>query len=184
MKTKKKQVTLFELFYTFFRIGLFTFGGGLAMLNVIRHELLYKKHWINNQEFLDIIIISTSIPGLIAVNCAYQLGYKMRSWLGASLAILGVILPSFFIILLIVSHFGGSLDNPMVQAFLRGSSAAVLAQIAYSTVIFGKDIIFDKYSIITVIIGLSLMFIFYLHPILVILISIIIRYMLPVYREE
>lgn len=181
---KTKDVSLFEIFSVFFRIGLFTFGGGLAMLNVIRHELLHKKHWINNEEFLNLIIISTSIPGLIAVNCAYQLGFRMKKWAGAVFAILGVILPSFFIILLIVSYFSKGLESPRVLAFLRGSSAAVLAQILYSCVIFGRDIIFDKYSMAVVIIGLSLMFIFHLHPIIIILLSFLIRYFLPAAQKE
>lgn len=173
------EISLLEVFFTFLRIGMFTFGGGLAMLNVIRHELLEKKKWINNEDFLDLIIVSTSIPGLIAVNCAYQLGHKMRGWTGAFFAIIGVIIPSFFIILVIVSQLGARIESPAVQAFLRGSSAAVLAQIAYSSLIFGKDIIFDKYSVLITVFGLVLLLSMHLHPIPVIFICIFARFLLP-----
>lgn len=183
-KTMHKDIGLFEIFTTFLRIGLFTFGGGLAMLNVIRHELLDKKKWIDNDEFLNLIIVSTSIPGLIAANCAYQLGYRLRKSMGAFFAVLGVILPSFFIILIIVSQFSKSLSGTTAQAFLRGSSAAVLAQIAYSTMIFGRDVVMDIYSMLVVALGLSLLLFLSLHPVLIILICMLLRYVLPVKRRD
>lgn len=87
-----------SLFCTFFKIGICTFGGGYAMLRLIEHEVTQKKQWVDKTELLDIIAISESTPGPIAVNCATFIGYQAAGIGGALAATLGVTLPSFFII--------------------------------------------------------------------------------------
>ena len=86
-----------KLFLTFFKIGLFTFGGGYAMISLIENECIEKKKWITNEEFLNCVALAESTPGPIAINSATYIGYKVAGFLGSLFATLGVILPSFVI---------------------------------------------------------------------------------------
>ena len=94
MKIKK----LFELFLTFFKIGLFTFGGGYAMLSLLEEEFIIKKKWLEEDEFFDMVGIAESTPGPIAINMATYIGYKTNKFWGSLFATLGVCLPSLIII--------------------------------------------------------------------------------------
>ena len=96
---------ILRLFLVFFKIGLFTFGGGYAMIAVMEREFVEKKGWINHEEFLDIIGIAESSPGPLAVNSATFIGYKYGKFFGALFATLGVVLPSFIIIFAISFFF-------------------------------------------------------------------------------
>ena len=89
---------LFELFYTFFKIGLFTFGGGYAMISLIENTCVEKKAWITHDEMMDITVIAESTPGPIAINCATFVGFRQKGFLGALVATLGIILPIYTII--------------------------------------------------------------------------------------
>ena len=116
-----------DLFLTFFKIGAFTFGGGYAMVPLIREEAVDKKKWIDDEDMLDIIAIAESTPGPIAINAATFVGYKTAGVLGSAFATLGVVLPSFLIIVLL----GSLLDKfsylkPVKYAFF-GIRAGVLA---------------------------------------------------------
>ena len=92
---------LFTLFLTFAKIGLFTFGGGYAMLSMIEHVCVTEKQWITHEDLVNVTVIAESTPGPIAINCATFVGYKQKGFLGAVVCTLGVILPSFVIIFLI-----------------------------------------------------------------------------------
>ena len=97
----KRIKALLELFLTMFKIGLFTFGGGYAMIAVFENEFISRKKWLESDEFLDMIAIAESTPGPIAINTATYIGYKVAGVLGSIFATLGVVLPSFIIILVI-----------------------------------------------------------------------------------
>ena len=99
----KKSKTLLELFITYLKIGLFTFGGGYAMIALIEDEISTKKKWISKEELADIITIAESTPGPIAINSATYVGYKIGGVLGSTLATLGVVIPSLVIIYTISS---------------------------------------------------------------------------------
>ena len=105
----KKLKQLFFLFLTFFKIGLFTFGGGYAMIPIIEREAVDRKNWISKDEFLDILAIAESTPGPLAINSATYVGYKVCGVLGSVFATLGVVLPSF-IIIFAISFFFSCLD--------------------------------------------------------------------------
>ena len=92
---------LTRLFLTFAKIGLFTFGGGYAMISLITHECVEKKGWITRDEMMNVTVIAESTPGPIAINCATFVGYRQRGLAGAAAATLGIVLPSFCIIYLI-----------------------------------------------------------------------------------
>ena len=92
---------LLDLFLTFVKIGLFTFGGGYAMISLIEHYCSEQKQWITHDEMMDVTVIAESTPGPIAINCATFVGYKQKGLMGAAAATIGVVLPSFCIIFLI-----------------------------------------------------------------------------------
>lgn len=113
------------MFFAFFKIGLFTFGGGYAMIAVIERELVEKKQWISHEEFLDIIGIAESSPGPLAINSATFIGYKKCGFLGSLFATLGVVLPSFIIIFSISLFFEQFLALKYVGYAFRGIQACV-----------------------------------------------------------
>ena len=92
-----------EGFKTCFKIGLFTLGGGYAMIPIMQHEIVEKHKWLSEEDFMDIISLSQALPGIFAVNMSIYVGHKLKGLLGAILFALGMILPSFTIILLIFS---------------------------------------------------------------------------------
>ncbi len=121
------------MFFTFFKIGLFTLGGGYAMIPLIEKEVVDNHKWMTREELLDVIAIAQSCPGVFAINVSTFVGYKLRKTCGAILTSLGTALPSFIIILLIAMFFRQFQDNPVVAAMFRGIRPAVVALIAVPT---------------------------------------------------
>ena len=120
----------FSLFVIFFKIGLFTLGGGYAMLPLIEAEIVAKRNWIDKKEFLDLTALAQSAPGILAVNMAVFVGYKLRRMRGALVCTLGAALPSFLIILAIALFFHNFRQNPVVESIFKGIRPAVVALIA------------------------------------------------------
>lgn len=118
-----------DLFVTFFKIGLFTFGGGWAMIPIIEKDVVYKKEWLTKEEFLDALVISQSLPGILAVNVSILVGQKLYKQKGSIVATLGTVLPSFILILLIAIFFVKVYDDPTVIAVFKGIRPAVVALI-------------------------------------------------------
>lgn len=122
MRTK-----LFQLFLTFFRIGLFTFGGGYAMIPLMQRETVERRKWISDDDIFEVIAIAESTPGPIAINSATFIGYKVAGVWGAVCATLGTVLPSFIIILIISFFLREFQDIKAVQYAFNGIRAGVLA---------------------------------------------------------
>jgi len=120
---ENKTLTLFK---TFFKIGLFTFGGGYAMIPLIQNEVVNNHKWLKDEDILDIIAIAESTPGPIAINSATFVGYKVAGFWGALFATLGVVLPSFIIIFALSFILQKFEDNKYVQYAFTGIRAAVL----------------------------------------------------------
>lgn len=116
----------FKLFLIMFKIGLFTFGGGYAMIPLIENEFVSKKKWLQDDEFVNMIAIAESTPGPIAINMATYIGYKQGKFWGSLLATLGVILPSFIIISLITLFLSRFLEFPVVAAAFKGIQVCVV----------------------------------------------------------
>ena len=116
---------LLDLFLTFSKIGLFTFGGGYAMIPLIENVCVTKKEWITHEEMMDITVIAESTPGPIAINCATYVGSKKKGFWGAAAATLGVTLPSFFIILMISFFIDRFLEIKWVASAFKGIKIAV-----------------------------------------------------------
>ena len=117
----------FELFRSFFKIGIFTFGGGYAMIPIIEREVITRRGWIGEKEFYDLLTLAQSAPGPISLNTAVFVGYKMYGYRGALSALLGVVLPSFVILLLVAMFFSQIRQNPIVDAAFRGMQPIVVA---------------------------------------------------------
>lgn len=120
---------LLKLFTTFFKIGLFSFGGGFAMIPLIQREVIERNKWIDDKDFVDMLVLAQSTPGPIAVNTAVFVGYKTRGVGGAVMATLGTVLPSFIVILLLALFFAEVRDNRYVDAAFRAMRPAVVALI-------------------------------------------------------
>lgn len=116
---------LLDLFLTFAKVGLFTFGGGYAMIGIIEHACVETKHWISHDDMMNITVIAESTPGPIAINCATFVGYKKHGLLGAVIATLGLVLPSFIIIYLISMFLDHFLEFTLVANAFRGIKLAV-----------------------------------------------------------
>ena len=130
---------MFKLFSTFFKIGMFTLGGGYAMIPIIEAEVVDKHKWVTKEEFLDLIAIAQSCPGVFAANISIFIGYRLKKIPGAIITCLGTCLPSFLIILLIAMFFHRFQDNPVVASIFRGIRPAVVALIAVPTFNLAKS---------------------------------------------
>ncbi|MFI3282250.1 MAG: chromate transporter [Rikenellaceae bacterium] len=119
-----------DLFLSFAKIGLFTFGGGYAMIPLIEAEVIERRGWIEKSEFVDLLTIAQSIPGPLALNASAFVGYKTRGYRGALTSILGVILPSFVTLLMVALFFSTIRDNAIVIAAFNGMRPAVVALMA------------------------------------------------------
>ena len=124
-----ERTSLSELFGSFFKIGLFTFGGGYAMVPLIEAEVIERKKWLPQSEFLDLLTLAQSSPGPIAINTSVFIGYKVRGLRGAAAAALGAVLPSFIIILIVAIFFAEIRHNAIVEAAFKGMRPAVVALI-------------------------------------------------------
>jgi len=134
---------LLSLFLTFLKIGLFAYGGGYAMIPLIQHEMVTSNSWLAMSEFLKIITVAEMTPGPIAINLATFTGYKLAGFPGAVVSTIGVILPSFFIVLILTKVFLWVRKNPKVKGLLLGLRSAVLALIISAAVIIGKTALLD-----------------------------------------
>jgi len=120
VKKEKKPKHIFELFWIFFKIGAFTFGGGLAMLPLIRRELAERKKWISDEDMLDMLALAECTPGVIAVNSATYVGYSVGGFWGSLLATIGVILPSIIVITIISFFYQAFLENKVITQIFYG----------------------------------------------------------------
>ena len=119
-----------QLFWTYLKIGTFTIGGGYVMLSMIEREIVDRKEWIDREEFMNMIALAQAAPGLIAVNSAIFIGWRIGGWRGVIATVLGAVLPSFLIILAIAMLFQDYKDYPAVEAIFKGIRPAVVALIA------------------------------------------------------
>ena len=126
MKAKGKFKSIFQLFITFFKTGLLTFGGGYAMIPILQREVSEKRKWIDEREMLDILAISESTPGPIAVNTATYVGYEVAGFWGSFFATLGLIIPSFAIIFAISFFYKDFMTWTVVQAAFKGLRIGVI----------------------------------------------------------
>lgn len=135
-----------KLFGIFFKIGAFTIGGGYAMVPLIEDEVIAKRNWINKDDFIDLIAISQSTPGIFAVNISIFIGYRLRGVRGSIVSALGTILPSFVIILAVAAFFRNFKENHVVERIFMGIRPAVVALIAAPTFSMAKSAKVNRFN--------------------------------------
>ena len=135
------EVSLLTLFFTFFKIGLFTFGGGYAMLPFIQQEVLHNS-WIDEAAFVNFVGISESSPGPFAINIATFIGMEKAGWLGAALSTLGVVLPSFLVILIVAQFYLKFKNSRIVSGLMSGLKPAAVGLIAAAVITMVKEVLF------------------------------------------
>lgn len=118
-----------SLFLSFAKIGAFTFGGGYAMIPLIKREVVHNKKWIAESEFGDMLVLAQSAPGAISINTSIFVGYRLIGLRGALAALSGVLLPSFLMVFIIASFFTSFRNNPVVNSVFKGMRPAVVALI-------------------------------------------------------
>lgn len=169
-----KQASFWRLFWIFFRIGCFSFGGGYAMMPFIEREIVVRNKWMNQEDVVDVFAVAQSLPGAIAVNSVGIVGYKVYGIKGALAGILGVVLPAFFVISIIAAFFMQFKDIPAVQSAFSGVRAAVVALIVYAVLDMARATIPDWFTAIIAIASVVAIYAFDVSPILLIVASIII----------
>ncbi len=158
-----------DSFKTFFKIGIFTLGGGYAMIPLIEEEVVNKHRWVSKEEMLDLIAIAQSCPGVFAINIAIFIGYKLRKERGAIATAAGTALPSFLIILMIALFFHQFQDNRFVSAMFRGIRPAVVALIAVPTFNLAKRAELNKWTLWIPIVSALVIWLMGVSPIWVII---------------
>ena len=159
----------FETFGIFFKIGAFTIGGGYAMVPLIENEIVTKRKWITQDDFINLLAISQSAPGILAVNISIFIGYKLKGIPGSIITALGTILPSFIIILAIALFFHNFQDNVIVERIFKGIRPAVVALIAAPTFSMAKSARISRYNIWIPIVCCLLIAAFGISPIYIII---------------
>ncbi len=160
---------LAQIFMTFFKIGPVTFGGGYAMIPLIEREVVEKRGWVKTQEVTDIFAVAESVPGAIAINSATFIGYRLAGVAGAIAAMTGVLLPTFFIVVLLSLFFLQVQDNPKVEAAFVAIRATIVALITYAAIKIGKTAVIDKTTVALIAITVAVMYFVHIHPVLLII---------------
>jgi chromate transporter len=158
-----------QIFCAFTKIGAFTIGGGYAMLPLIKRDVVEQKKWIDATEFVDMVALSQSLPGVFAVNISILTGYKLKGNKGSIVASLGTILPSFFIILLIAAFFRHFNDNVYVMKMFNAIRPAVVALIAVPVFSTAKEIGINIKTAIIPIAAALLIWVWGVSPIYIVL---------------
>lgn len=167
-----------KLLISFFKIGLFSFGGGYAMLPLIQQEVVSINNWLSQKEFVDVVAISQATPGPIAINSATYVGYKTAGVLGATFATIGVTLPSFIIILIMAKFFIKFRNNIYVDDAFKGLRPAVVGLVAAAAIMVGYSAFTDYKSVIIFAAAFIASFKFNADPILIIVLSGLVGYLL------
>jgi len=158
-------------FLTFFKIGSFTLGGGYAMIPLIEREVVDKKQWLDRREFLDVIALSQSAPGVFAMNMAIFIGYKLKGVKGSIITGLATILPSFITILTIAIFFVSFKDNETVIKVFKGIRPAVVALIAVPVLTTAKSAGITYKTIVIPIVTAVLVWLLHVSPIYIVIVA-------------
>lgn len=171
MKNKKDLNIYIDLFITFFKLGLFTIGGGMAMIPILEDIVVSKKKWLTSHEVTDCIAISQSLPGVIAINMATYVGRFKKGLLGSVVATIGVILPSFIAIILVSTVLSDIRNNTYVNGAFVGLKAAAVGMIVWAVIKIGKGIFNDTMSWLIGITSFIAIWIFNINVIYVVIIT-------------
>lgn len=178
-----KIKNLFNLYFSFAKIGTFTIGGGLAMMPMMQAELIKKRKWITDEELIDYYAVGQSTPGIVAVNVATFVGYKQMGIVGGIFATLGMVTPSLVIIMILAGIINSINDFPIIQKALKGINVAVAALLTSTIINFMKKTIKKFTNAIFMMISFLLVFVFKLPSFWIILFALLIGVVLT-YKEK
>lgn len=178
-----KIKNLFNLYFSFAKIGTFTIGGGLAMMPMMQSELIEKRKWITDEELIDYYAVGQSTPGIVAVNVATFVGYKQMGIIGGVFATLGMVTPSLVIIMILASLINSINDFPIIQKALKGINVVVAALLTSTIINFMKKTIKKFTNAIFMMISFLLVFVFKLPSFWIILFALLIGVVLT-YKEK
>ncbi len=156
---------LLNLYFVFLKIGLFTIGGGYAMIPLIEAEVITGNHWLTSTEFLDIIAIAEMTPGSVSINAATFIGYRVAGLAGALVASLGAITPSLILLLLFSKILLRLIQKPGAETFLKGLRSAMVSLILLAAYALGLTAIYDLPSVLIFITILTASLLFKISPI-------------------
>jgi chromate transporter len=157
----------------FFKIGLFTFGGGYAMIPVMEKELVDRHKWLKKEDFIDCISLTQAVPGPVAFNMSIYLGYEVKGFWGALVSVIGVALPSVLIIVTIAAFFTNFTQYKVVQSMFRGIRPAVVALIAYAAINIAGHLKWTWSMVVIAIVSFLLNSLLGLNPIFLIIFAFI-----------
>ena len=178
----EKKVSLWQIFWVFAKIGAFTIGGGYAMIPIIQAEMS-RRGWIGDDDLPDIVALSQSAPGVMAVNISIFAGHKLRGFKGSVAATLGSILPSFLIILGIAMFFSAFKDNPWVERAFKGIRPVVISLIAVPMINMARGSCKNVWTWLVAIVSLVLVAFLNVSPIYIILCVLVLGFSITYYKE-
>ena len=182
MKNKIKE--FIKLYLAFVKIGAFTFGGGLAMMPIMQRELIEKRGWVTEEELIDYFAIGQSTPGIIAVNVATFVGYKRLGWFGGIIGTLGVVTPSWVIIMLLAGAISSVDKYPLAQKALHGINVAVAALLTSVIVKFSKKTIKSVWNAFFMLLAFVLIYFFKVQSVWIIIAALVTGSLLTLYRQK
>lgn len=162
---------LLQIYWTFMKISPVTFGGGFAMMPLMKKEVVEKRKWINDEEVIDAFALGQSAPGSVGVNSSAFIGYRVAGLKGALAATIGMMTPTFFIVIVLSLLFLTVRNNHIVEAAFQGIRPAVVALIVYAALTTAKSSILDKSTLALAAISVFLLVVFHAHPILLIFVG-------------
>jgi chromate transporter len=174
MDGKARMKQLWVIFWTFFKIGPVTFGGGYAMIPMIGRVVVEKRKWISDEDMSEMLSLAGSAPGGIGVNTSIFIGYRLAGIRGAIAAVAGITLPTFLIICILALTFAQFEHNPKVEAALEGIHSAIIAFIIVAVYKFGKSAVIDKTTLAITLGTVIVLLLFSINPVLLIAVGLFI----------
>lgn len=162
---------IWTLFRVFFGISAVALGGGLAMLPIMKREFVDKRHWLSNDDMIDTVAVMQSLPGIISINMAALIGYRVAGLAGASAAAIAVALPPFITIIVIAAAVQGLLQSPTMGRIFHGVRSAICALILLSAIKLAKQILVSRFAVILAVIGFVVMVFLPINAIWIIVLS-------------
>lgn len=167
MKTDLKL--LWGIFLVFLKISPVTFGGGYAMIPAIERAVVREKKWLKAEDVTDVFAVAGSVPGAVAINAATFIGYRIAGISGAIVAMMGVLVPTFLIVVAISLSFFYLKDNPKMTAAFKGIRPAIVALITFAGYKIWKTAVFDKTTFVTVCVTVFFLLVLHVHPVFIIM---------------
>ncbi len=164
-----KPHQLWQLFITMFKVGALTFGGGYAMVPLFKDEFVRKREWITEEDMVNMIALSQTVPGALAINCGILIGYRLKKLRGALVAITGIVLPSLIVLTVVTYLYQAVVTNPVVAGALRGIRAAVVALLISAFLSFMKPFYKDGLAVAAFAAAFLLSLVFDINSIYIIL---------------